>query len=189
MNIEYQKQLVTVVGTAFLVVLMEILLFVGFILPTAEAGLRNTLSRDNEDGRLYDNAHLGMGTARAVLCTMRTGEIADIKTHNSQLLFKAFLIALLPLLIVIVMFMSSSRLRQTSLKYVYADIAVGVLLLVIFQGLFYIIGTKWRYTAMDVVTQDIVRQYREGAGEGENVCLDPNIQTLFGIEGKDTCAP
>lgn len=182
MNIDVQKQIITVILTSLFVLLMEILLYVAFVVPVAETGLRSSLSRDHEDGRLYDNTYLG--TLRAVICTLRGSEAKDIKSHNNRLLFNAFLIVLLPVVLLVVSFSVSPRLRQASMKYVVIDVTMGVLLLVMFQGLFYVLGTKWQYTAMEIVNQKIVEQYKESAGE--KVCVDRTVQALLGVPA--TCS-
>jgi len=162
-----------------LVTLFEILLFRVLVVSQAHAAVYGTLSKNEKRGGLYDNPKLA--TIKALICTMQRYERDSLHQHNSHLMLVSFMIAALPLILMVILVLSSSELRYTSFKYVYLDVMMAVLLLVSFQGLFYVLGRRWQYSPLSEIQHRIVEQYVADAAKDGDVDIKKDVNVLAAL--------
>lgn len=159
--------------------LFEILLFRVLVVPQAHGAVYNTLSKNEKRGGLHDNPKAAV--IKALICTMERYERDSLKQHNSHLMLISFMIAALPLILMVILVLSSSELRKASFKYVYLDVTMAVLLLMLFQGLFYVLGRRWQYSPISEIKHRIVEQYVTDAAKDGDVDIKKDVNVLAAL--------
>ena len=184
-DVEAQKQIVTVFATAFVVIIVEVMIFLYGVVPATKQSVHLALSPRRGADSLDRRAWADPGTAlgRGMLCTLQQLEMRDTRERNRRVMVIAAMIIFLPFLIVLLMFAISAPLRNSSLRYVAIDVLLGVVLLVAFQGTFYMLGMNWTYTPVQKVNSLVVQTYRDQArSDGDEVRANADYSAAIGLD-------
>lgn len=148
-------QVCTILLVTGLVVLFEIAIYVKGVVPTAQKAL---------SGMLWGVA----GTKRTPLTQGLDGwlELLEarerplVEANNSACLQRGAFVVLLPLLLFGLMFYHYRDLRQTPLGGVWRDTGISVVLIVVLQISFFMMGMRWMYPSASEYVYEVAKQYR-----------------------------
>lgn len=88
-----------------------------------------------------------------------------IKENNGACTLRGILIAVVPWLLVLIVFLSSRKLRESKLSHMYLEILITVFFVVAFQVSFFLMGLRWSYPTGDEMMTFVTRQYVKEATE------------------------
>ena len=66
-----------------------------------------------------------------------------IKANNDAALLRGLLIVSVPIVLMLILFLSSAPLRNASLRHVAIDVGITVLCIMTFQCVFFLMGLRW----------------------------------------------
>lgn len=85
-----------------------------------------------------------------------------VAENNGACTLRGMIITAVPLIILLILFLSSSKLRASNVANMYLEIFITVVLVVAFQVTFFLMGMRWSYPTgeemMTFVTQQYVRE-------------------------------
>ena len=79
--------------------------------------------------------------------------------NNGACTLRGIIITIVPLLIVLILFLSSSKLRASKLSNMYWEIFITVCLVVAFQINFFLMGMRWSYPTGEEMLTFVSQQY------------------------------
>lgn len=174
-DVNVKLQAVAILAVAGVVCLFELALFRLAIVPISQTSVEALLR-----SRLAVNPTGAMGTVQATLRWMAQRERIVVDDYNRKLVFTGVLVGLAPLLILLMLFLSSSSLRQASLKHALVDIGLTIVVLVSFQITFFMMGQRWAFSSAEHLLDVMVQQYHaDAAADSDVVQRDPRVSSLY----------
>lgn len=174
-DVEVKKQLVTACVVASLVTVYESLLFFGVVMPRGYSSLQTILHRKNA---VLPDDPTQQEALRTMLATADVLEDRFIKENHTNSVLVASILAVLPLLIVMFIFATSSKFRKESKVDMYIDIVLVASGILVFQGAFFMLGLQWGYPGENEMVVDVADVYRAGANGPLATDCDGCIQVL-----------
>ena len=178
-DVAVKRQVVTLCLVTAFVVAFELALYLFGVVPMAQEAVRGMLHRASAE-RGVRRSHAAV-TADAWLALGDLRERRLIEANNAAARLRGVLIVLAPLLIVVILFLSSRPLRESPLHHVYLEVGLTVLVLSLFQVAFFRLGQRWEYPTEREMVHRIAEQYRaDCAADGDSAPrADPRIAALL----------
>lgn len=176
-DVHVKLQVVSVLLVTAFVVAFELAIYLNGVVPIARSSLRSLLH-----GAAGVRRTNGVVAVDAALSLLEQRERRLVRTNNGAAVLRGVLIVVAPVLLVVLLFLSSARLRDAPLGHVLADVGCTVLLLGAFQGCFFMLGQQWAYPSVREMVAAITKQYREDCaadGEPDDPVVDPRIRQLY----------
>jgi hypothetical protein len=158
-DVEVKQQLVTVALVAVVVMIGEAYLYFQILTPEVHGSVRTML----RDLPLPATPAGARTVLQVLLGTAEARERTLMDNGNTGAVVNTVLIVLTPLLFVGLLFLGSSRLRAAPLWPILVDVFAVLVLVGLFEGLFFLFAHRWAFPSTPELAMAVVEQYRTGA--------------------------
>ena len=156
-DVELKKQVVAVALIATIITVFEAILFFAIVSPQVKGQLHWMLRQDQ---KILQGDPLVQALARCMMVVAHDREERLVNHNNRGAILHAALVATLPVVLIVAMWVSSAPLRQARWKPILIDVFVTVLCIGLFQIAFYFFGKNWRYASLDGMMADVCGEYK-----------------------------
>lgn len=155
-------QVTSILLVTSIVVAIELCLYLYAVVPAARKGLR-TIMQPSTKPDAGDGDTVPARPFDVPLALAAEREAPLVTANNDACVLHGLLIAVVPLVLLVILFLSSRRLRAAPLGGTLIDVAMSVGMIAAFQLTFMFMGQQWSYPSMNFMIRTITDAYRTAA--------------------------